>query len=276
MTHAEGTFGGAFGLELSWQSWRPETEPRAALVIVHGFGEHSGRYMNVVNHLLPLGYAVHAFDHRGHGRSPGQRGHIDEWAQFRGDVGAFLRFVGEREPSLPLFLMGHSLGGLIVLEFVLHSPEGIRGAIASGPALAQVGISPALLALGRVMSHIWPKFALDTKLDANLISRDPSVVKVYRDDPLVHSRASARLGAELERAMAWTHAHASGWRTPLLILHGGGDRLVPAQGSRAFFEKIPFPDKELHVYEGGYHEPHNDLQRAEVLADLAGWLERHL
>lgn len=276
MEHSEGTFSGYGGLPLYYQSWRPEKGPRAVLVIVHGFGEHSGRYMNVVNHLVPKGYAIYALDHRGHGRSPGPRGHINSWEEFREDVWAFVRKVSEAEPGLPLFLMGHSMGGLIVLEYALHYPEGLKGVIASGPALAQVGISPVLMTLARVLSRIWPRFAMSTGLDATSISRDPDVVAAYQADPLVHSIGTARLGTEMGRAMLWTHEHAREWRLPLLILHGGADRLVPPEGSRRFFENVPIADKERIEYEGGYHEPHNDTHRAQVLADLERWLERHL
>jgi alpha-beta hydrolase superfamily lysophospholipase len=246
------------------------------LVIVHGFGEHSGRYMNVVNHLVPKGYAIYALDHRGHGRSPGPRGYINSWEEFREDVRAFVRRVAEREMGRPLFLMGHSMGGLIVLEYALHYPEGLKGVVASGPALAQVGVSPALMGMARVLSRIWPRFAMDTGLDATSISRDPEVVAAYQADPLVHSIGTARLGTEMTRAMLWTHEHAREWQLPLLIIHGSADRLVPPEGSHRFFENVPVADKEHIEYEGGYHEPHNDTHRAQVLADLERWLERHL
>ncbi len=276
MEHREGKFQGAGGLELYYQCWRPEEEPRAVLAIVHGFGEHSGRYMNVVNRLVPKGFAVWGFDHRGHGRSPGQRGYINEWAEFREDVHAFLQMVAGQEPGRPLFLMGHSMGGLIVLDYALHHPEGLNGVIASGPALGQVGIAPILLTLSRLLSRIWPRLSLDTGLDATAISRDPEVVKAYQEDPLVHSKGTPRLGTEMEKTMEWVQAHAADLRVPLLILQGEADRLVPPEASRAFFEKVTSPDKEWHGYEGGYHEPHNDVTREQALSDLEQWLERHL
>ncbi|HIE38300.1 MAG TPA: alpha/beta hydrolase [Anaerolineales bacterium] len=276
MEHSEGTFQGAGGLELYYQRWRPEREPRAVLAIVHGFGEHSGRYTNVVNHLVGQGYAIYGFDHRGHGQSPGQRGYIHEWGEFREDVRAFLRMVGEGESGRPLFLMGHSLGGLIVLEYALRHPEGLRGVIASGPALGQVGISPILLSLSRILSRVWPRLSMDTGLDATAISRDPAVVRAYQEDPLVHSKGTPRLGTEMTKAIEWVQAHAADLRLPLLILQGEADRLVPPEAGRAFFEKVTFPDKEWRGYEGGYHEPHNDITRDQALSDLTGWLERHL
>ncbi len=122
MNHREGTFRGHGGLELYYQCWRPEGTPLAVLVLIHGFGEHSGRYMNVVNHLVPRGYAIWSFDHRGHGRSPGRRGFVRTWDEFREDIRLFLEMVRQQEGGLPVFLMGHSMGGLMVLEYALHHP----------------------------------------------------------------------------------------------------------------------------------------------------------
>jgi len=282
--HDKGRFQGAGGLELFYQRWRPEAEPhvrwravpvKAILVIIHGFGEHSGRYLNVVDHLVPRGYAIYGFDHRGHGRSPGKRGHIDAWSEFREDVDAFLKMVREQEPERPLFLMGHSMGGLIALEYTLRHPDGLRGIIASSPALA-TGLPPVLFFISRVLSKIWPRLGMDTKLDAAGVSRDPAVVEAYRNDPLVHSMGTPRLGTEMVAAMEWTMAHAADWCLPLLILHGGADQLVPAEISRAFFDRVTIADKKRIEYQGGYHESHNDVHHEQVTADLEGWLAQHL
>jgi len=174
MDHTEGTFRGFEGLELYYQRWRPAKGAKAVLSIVHGFGEHSGRYGNVVDWFVPKGYAVYAFDLRGHGRSPGPRGHVNGWGEFHKDVKLFLEFVRGREPDEAVFLLGHSVGGLIVLEYALHQPEGLAGVIASGPVLAQVGISPFLIALSKILSSILPRIAINTGLDATAISRPRS------------------------------------------------------------------------------------------------------
>jgi alpha-beta hydrolase superfamily lysophospholipase len=235
--------------------------------------------LNVVNHLVPRGYVVYGFDLRGHGRSPGPRGYISSWADYRTDVKAFLGMIREQDTlsaGRPLFLMGHSMGGLIVLQYALHHPDGLRGVIASGPILGQVGVSPLLLTLSRILSRIWPRLALSTGLDASAISRDPAVVKAYGEDPLVHSVGTPRLGTELEAAMERTMQRAADWQLPLLILHGGADRLAPAELSRLFFETVNVADKTRIEYEGGYHEPHNDTIHQRVVADLEGWLADHL
>lgn len=276
MKHNEGKFTGAGGLELYYQRWQPDGQPRAALAIVHGIGEHSGRYMNVVNQIVPHGYSVYGFDLRGHGRSAGQRGYIGGWQDYREDVRAFVRMVGEQAAGRAIFIMGHSLGGLITLEYVLQYPDGLKGVIASAPALGQTGVPPLLIAISRILSRVWPTFSLKTQLDASGISRDPAVVRAYVEDPLVHSLGTARLGAEAPTAMAWTQAHAADLRLPLLIVHGSADRVVPPEASRIFFENASSTDKTRLVYEGGYHESHNDLHHVQALTDLEQWLERHL
>jgi len=276
MEHSEGTFQGAGNLKLFYQCWRPEGEVRAALAIVHGFGEHSGRYPNVVQHFVPRGYAIYALDHRGHGRSPGQRGYINAWSEYREDVHAFVQMVTTYTSSRSIFLWGHSLGGLIVLEYALHYPDGLRGVIASAPLLGQAGVSPILIALARVLSRIAPKFSLSTGLDATTLSRDPAVVQAYTSDPLVHSLATPRLSTEITAAQQWTLAHAGEWRLPLLLFFGTADRLVPPANTRAFFDAIPFADKHKIEYEGAYHEVHNDIIHAQVMADVEQWVETHL
>ncbi len=277
MNHREATFRGAGGLDLFSQRWCPDGEPRAAVAVVHGLGEHSGRYASVVDHLVPRGFAVHGFDLRGHGRSPGQRGHVDSWSQYRDDVDAFLRTIRGEGGGLPLFLLGHSMGGLIVLDYVLRRPDAVAGAVASAPGLEPVGVaSPAKVALARLLSRLWPRFSLDVGLDVTAVSRDPEVVSAYENDPLRHCRGSVRWGTESLAAIERIKARAGEVKTPLLMIQGGDDRLVSPAGARRFFDRVSFPDKELHVYEGGYHEPHNDVDRDRVLHDLASWLERHL
>ncbi len=284
MEHREGSFEGSGGLELYSQCWRPGGRPKAALAIVHGMGEHSGRYGNVTAALVPRGYAVHGFDLRGCGRSPGQRGHIDSWSQFRDDAGAFVRAVGEQEciacpppgePGVPLFLMGHSMGGLIVLDYVLRRPEDLAGTLISGPGLEPIGVAkPWMVLVAKLLTRVWPSFAIDVGLEVAAVSRDPAVVEAYAEDPLCHSQGSVRWGTESLAAIEWIKAHAGDLRIPVLMTHGGDDRLVSAAGTSAFFDAVTFPDKELRVYPGGYHEPHNDVDHGQVLEDYGDWLDR--
>ncbi len=277
MEHQEDTVLVPDGNELYRQSWRPEGTPRAVLTVIHGFGEHSGRYGNLVHHFVPKGYAVHALDQRGHGRSPGQRGHIESFAQVRGDVRAFLDAVRrEEEPDLPLFLIGHSQGGLTVLNYALHDPSGLAGVVASGPLLSPPGVSPLLLQVSKLLSRLWPTVSLNVGLDVTALSHDQAVVDAYVADPLVHGKATARLGVEVMQAAEWTQAHAAEFRPPLLIVHGGADRLCDPAASRRFFEKVTNPDKARIEYEGLYHEVFNEVGKEQVLADVEAWLEKHL
>jgi alpha-beta hydrolase superfamily lysophospholipase len=277
MEHEEGTFQGADGIELYYQSWRGDKETRAFLAIVHGFGEHSGRYANVVNHLTPQGYTVYGFDLRGHGRSPGQRGHINSWKEYREDVRAFLQMASQRASDLPLFMLGHSMGALIALDYLLHDPAGLRGAIISGAPLEPVGVAkPFLVMLARVLSRVWPRFSLPLGLDTKGISRNTAVVKAYEADPLVHGKTTVRWGTEILQTIDWVKDHAVEVRIPILLIHGGSDPLNSPNGTRSFFDKVTFPDKAMKIYPGSYHETHNDIDYGQVIKDMAQWLERHI
>ena len=273
--HNQGTFKGADGLNLFYQSWHPEGGAEATLVIVHGLGEHSGRYQNVVNYLVPKGYAIYGFDNRGHGRSPGQQGYVNNFDKFVADVGAFVQMVSQREAGKPFFLMGHSMGGCIVLNYIIKHPEGLDGVIASAPAVGALDIPPILLFVSRVMEKVAPKLSVATGLDATAVSRDPAAVAAYQNDPLVHGKGSPRFAMEFKRSAEWAQANAGRIQLPLLMVHGSHDRLVNVENSRTFFASLTQLDKKLLVYEGGYHELHNYIEYEQELADIEAWLAEH-
>lgn len=273
----EGRFAGHDGMSLYYQSWLDEAmPPRGVVLIVHGLGEHSGAYQHVVDRLAPAGFALFAFDLRGHGRSPGQRGFIESWDDYRQDVRAFLRFITMQQPDRPLYILGHSLGGVIVLDYALRFPDKLAGVIAIGPAIGEIGISPVLMAIARVLSRVWPSVALRIGLDVSAISRDPQVTEAYRADPLVHDRGTARLGTETEQTVAWVQAHAADLRVPLLIQHGESDRIARPDGSRRFLANVVERDKKLIEYAGGFHQVHNDLDHEVAISDLLSWLQQHV
>jgi len=279
MHHREGTLKGTGGINLYYQSWHPAGKVRAVLAIVHGLGGHSGFFGNIVQHLIPKNYAVYGFDLRGNGRSLGQRGHINSWREFREDLRAFLQLILTQEPGCPIFLLGHSLGAVIVLEYVLRlSTEAsvLQGVIALAPALGQVGVPPIKLAIGRMLSRVWPRFTLNTGIDLGAAARDPAVLAAYAQDPLRHTKGSARLVTEFLATVAWIQEHAADLRLPLLILHGGADQVALPEGGRVFCQQVTFPDKERREYPGVYHEIQNDFNYQQVLTDLENWLERHL
>jgi alpha-beta hydrolase superfamily lysophospholipase len=276
MDRVEGIFRGYDGTELYSQYWRPGNRPKAALAVIHGYGEHSGRYDNVVNWFVPRGYAVHTFDMRGHGRSPGQRGHIDSYSEIRGDVRAFLDTMHREYTNGPIFLVGHSQGGLTALNYVLHDPSELAGVVVSGSLLSPLPVSSFLLFAAKILSIVVPRLPMKSRLDVTALSRDTAVVRDYVNDPLVHGEGTPRMATELIATIEWTHTHAADMSLPCLMVHGGADRLCPLQACQAFFEKMTFVDKELLVYDGYYHEVYNELGKEQVFADVESWLERHL
>ena len=269
-------FSGERGLPIYFQAWKPPVLTRGVLAISHGLGEHGGRYGYLAESLVERGYAVYALDHRGHGRSQGQRGYTSAWSDLREDLRTFLKRVWEMEPGQSTFLMGHSLGGLIALEYALHYPDQLRGVIASAPAMVSTAIPPSKLLLARILSRVYPGYTANTGLDSNGISSLPEEVQRYLDDPLVHDLGTARLSIEVAKAQKYTMEAAPNFTLPLLIIHGGADHLIPPEASRAFYERVANPDKQYILYPDIYHETHNDRLRQQVFSDLDRWIQRHL
>ncbi|MFN2165770.1 MAG: alpha/beta fold hydrolase, partial [Anaerolineae bacterium] len=175
-----------------------------------------------------------------------------------------------------IVLLGHSMGGLVVLDYVLHIPSGLAGVVASGPMLSPPGISPLLLLISKLLARVWPTLAMDVGLDVSALSRDQAVVDAYVNDPLVHGKTTTRAGAAVMATVDWTQAHAADLALPLLIVHGGADQICPPEGSQRFFENVTLADKQRIEYEGYYHEVFNDMGKEQVLADVEAWLEQHL
>jgi len=275
--HREGTFAGADNVALYYQAWLPlEHRARGVLVNLHGLGDHSGLYPRVAEYFPQQGIATYAYDMRGNGRSPGQRAYLNGWHEFRADLDAFLTLVRESEPDLPFFMLGHSLGGLVVLDYVLEHPEKITGVIAAAPPLGKVGVPPLLMMLGRVMSRIWPRFSLEVGMDLSGLARDPAVIEAVLADPFFHRRGTARLSTEVTAAIDRVQSGAARLSTPLLLLHGSADRMVPPDGTREFFAKVRWPDRELREYPGGYHGLFADLGYEQVLEDVRRWIDDRL
>lgn len=243
------------------------------MALVHGIGEHSGRYAYLVDRLLEQGVAIAAFDARGHGRSGGLHGHIDTWSNYRDDVHEFLRYVSAHFMRIPLFLYGHSLGALIVTDYVLFYPDGLEGLIVSGHPLRPTGAAkPYLVLIARLLSRYRPTTALRLGISDDALSRDPAVVRAYREDPLVHRKVTARWGTEALEAIDRVRARAVEIHVPLLVLHGEADMINSVEGSKELFNLASSADKQLLVYPGGYHEPHNDLDRDKVVSDVIEWI----
>ena len=274
--HQTGHFSGAGGTRLFRQRWQPEGKVRGVLVNLHGLGDHSAFYTAVVEHFTTRGFVVHAPDLRGNGRSPGQRGHIARWSVFREDLRRFVELVRSEEAGVPLFLLGNSLGGLIVLDYALQYPAGLQGVIAAAPPLGSLGIPAPLLALGKVMSRVFPRFALRTGMDLSGLARDPAVVETVQADPLFHRWGSARLSVEVAGAVARVQEGAANFPLPVLLLHGGADRMVLPDGTRAFMQRLGQPDRQLLEYPEAFHALFADIGGEVALADVSRWIEAHL
>lgn len=277
MRHLETQTPTADGLMLYAQAWLPDGEPKAMLAFSHGQAEHSRRYAPLGAVLAEAGYGLYMADLRGHGKSPGQRGHIMSWDDYRRDFAAIRQGAREVAPDAGQFMGGHSLGGLIALDAALSNPPDCIGVIASAPALRLAFVPPAWkVALGRMLASLIPGLTMSNELDASGLSHDAAVVQAYVSDPLVHGKVTARFFTEFTKVQAHALQHAQDVRLPLLILHGSADPLVDPAGSREFYEQAASTDKTLKVYEGLYHEAFNELEKEQVFADLIGWLEAHL
>jgi alpha-beta hydrolase superfamily lysophospholipase len=277
LEHTEGSFEGAGGLDLFFQGWLPGDVVRAVLVVVHGLAEHGGRYRNLVEYLVPRGYAVYCHDLRGHGRSEGRRGYVRRFADYLDDLDTFLELVRSRHPEIPLFLVGHSLGGTIAAIMAARPAPGLNGLVLSG-TVVQPGsdLSPLHIGLAWLLSRIAPKAGV-TVLEAAGISRDESVVRAYVTDPLVHrGKISGRLGGEILAAMRRLRSEAESIRLPVLIVYGTEDRLAEPRGSRLLHDSVASADRTLKAYDGYYHEIFNDPGWEQVLADVRAWLEARL
>jgi alpha-beta hydrolase superfamily lysophospholipase len=278
VSHEEGFFTGRDGLRLYYQRWAGAAPPRAILALVHGYLEHGGRYRFVVDHFAPRGFTVYVFDHRGHGRSEGRRGYIDSFDQYLQDLDRYLVTIQEREgDGSKLFLVGHSLGGLVSLRYAIDNPEGLAGVVASSPYLRnKVPVSAAKLFVARVLSRLSPAMAMEANLDSAALSHDPEVVRAHEKDPLVLRKFTVRWTTETLRAQEIALSRAPDLQIPCLLLQAGDDQIADPQASRAFFERMTALDKEWRLYEGYHHEVFNEVGRERVFRDLEEWLGKRL
>ena len=273
--HHEGTFTSFDGLTIHHQSWLPDGDPKAVVMLVHGLGEHSGRYGHVAGRLISAGYAVHALDHRGHGKSEGKRVYVKSYDEFMADLIQFRAHIESEHPGRPLFILGHSMGGNLAVGHVLDHQDGVAGLALSGPALAvSDALSPVQIKIFKLIAKIAPSVRPEG-LDASAISRDQSVVDAYSADPLVYTgKMSAGIGAALINAMERFPARYPSLKLPLLIMHGTDDRLADISGSKALEAGAVNADVTSHYYEGLFHEIFNEPEQAQVLDDLVSWLDR--
>lgn len=270
----ESGFDGARGRRIFTQSWLPDGVPRDQVVIAHGYAEHSGRYEAAARSLTARGFAVHALDHHGHGRSQGARAVIERFAQADADIATLVDRVRAESGQATVKLIGHSMGGSLALAYALDHPDRLSGLVLSGPAIG--GRLPTfqgwLLALVSVLA---PRTGM-IALDAAAVSRDPAVVADYVADPLVwHGKVPARTAYEMFRAIRSYPARVGALIVPCLLMHGDADTLVSAVDAAPIFARIASPDKTVRIWPGLYHEIFNEPERAEVLALTGEWLAAH-
>ena len=264
------------GMHLRGLDWQPEGQALAAICLVHGIGEHVGRYAHVVAALNRAGFAVVGFDQRGHGRSEGARGFVPSYDVFLEDIHRQIEEMRRLYVGKPAFLYGHSMGGNLVLYYCLRRRPTLNGVVSTSPQLRMATKPPAWkTTLGRLMLNVWPSMAMANGLDLQYLSHDPQVAIAYKEDPLVHDRVTPHLGIGLIDSGEWLLQHAAEFRLPLLLVHGSEDRLTSAAATQEFAALVP-GDCTLKIWEGFYHETHNEPQKAEVIAFMLDWLKRHL
>ena len=273
----EGSFVGSGGYNIFTRTWHPaDGQPRAVVVIVHGFNSHSGHYLWVGEQFASHGFAAHALDLRGRGRSDGDRFHIDSITDYTDDVVTFVRMAKAEHPGLPVFLLGHSAGGVISCVYSLDHQDEIDGLICESFA-HQLPAPDIALAVLKGLSHVVPN-AHVLKLDNNGFSRDPKVVQALKDDPLVgdETQPTETLAAMLRGDERLKNGGFGKITIPVLILHGTEDKVTKPSGSQDFYDHAGSADKTLKLYEGHYHDLLNDVDKELVMADIQAWIDERI
>ena len=276
----ESKWEGNHGISFYIRGWEPNSKrPKAVLALIHGLGEHTGRYLHVGKTMTDAGYGLVGFDLRGHGKSGGARGHFPSLAAVMQDMRQFFRFLVQRYPDIPHFLYGHSLGGLLSLTYALQYPNGLNGVIVNGAGLrSPLREQKAKVTMVNWLGSLLPAVTVPSGLDTAILSHDPDVVKKYVNDPLVHDKASLGFGKSAIKAIEFCFAHAQEFKPPLLIMHGADDKLAYPSGSEDFARLASENNKDvtLKLWDGLYHEVHNEPEKAEVLKVMIEWVDKHL
>ena len=260
------------GTSIFVADWRPEPAQavRGGIVLMHGLGEHSGRYLHVARFFNDLGLAVRTYDHRGHGRSGGPRGDVPNDDILLQDAKMVFDDFAQQIAGTP-FLLGHSMGGLVAARFAVEARSPLRGLILSSPPLT-ITLTPAQKILFRILSAVAPGFALPNGLERRYLSHDQTVVDAYGKDPLVHAKISARLLNCMLKSIEIAQSKAPSLKLPTLMVIAGDDHIVDASGSQAFYSKLAAGVGTIHVYPQLYHEIFNELDAKPVFEDVRSWM----
>lgn len=262
------------GLRLASVAWLPDGDPHALIILLHGVGEHAARYAHVGSALAEAGYAVHAVDHRTHGKSQGKpRCYFADFKQPLNDIKQFVAQVKADCPGHPVFMMGHSMGSLLALLYALDHQDSLDGLISEGTPLTVDSLMPRpVTEIGKLAKRVIPTVPA-IPLDVNALSRDTAVVQAYKDDPLVyHQPLRVKMAVDIAAYGVYVRERANRLRLPLLVLHGKADRVSPVSGSQHLYDRAASPDKTLHIYDDAYHEIHNEPDKEQFLTDITDWL----
>ena len=273
MKESTATLKTADGLDLYLRRWETEGAPHHwTFVLVHGLGEHSGRYQHLAEWFTPRGAIVYAADHRGHGRSAGQRGHAPSLQALLDDLDVIV-MRARAESGGPLVLIGHSFGGLLTIAYALDRPDRIDKAVFSAPMLVlRLRVPVWKQPLTKLLPRVAPRLSVSNEVDPDLLSHDPANARAYRSDPLVHDRITGRLYAEsVARGEAFID-RAAELRVPFLLMHGRDDQVVDPAGSQRFFARATAPDRAFCLYPGLYHEIFNEVDHERMFQDIESWL----
>lgn len=275
--HKEGNLPAAGGLSLYWQSWLPRAEPRGVVALAHGGLEHGGRYAHVAARFADAGLATYAIDFRGHGRSTGRRGQVGRMSLLVDDLGRSLALCGRQHPNTPIFVVAHSLGSMVALDYVISRGScDLAGLVLSGTGIDVSAIPRSQAVIAKALSAVAPNLGL-VRLDSALVSRDPAVAQDYDRDPLVfRGRAPVRTAAELVASAKRVTSGLEAVRLPLLVLHGQADVVASPDGARMVCERACSTDKTLTIYPDLYHEIFNEPEKGSVISDVVAWLVARL
>ncbi|HED23944.1 MAG TPA: alpha/beta fold hydrolase [Firmicutes bacterium] len=264
------------GVKLYTRMWEPDARIKGTICLVHGLGEHSGRYKHWADLLAGAGYATLSFDLRGHGRSGGRRGDTPSFDRYADDITILIEEATNRYPGKPAFIYGHSLGGLLVLYYLVQRRPQLKGAVITSPGLKTMANNQnGKILAARILGSLIPRAAIANGLDVNGLSRDRNVVEAYKQDPLVHDRISLRAGKEMFNAIEFVYDKASSINLPVLLMHGTADRITYAAGSKELAALLP-GQCTLKLWDGYFHELHNEPEKEQVFSFLQKWLDDQL
>ncbi len=265
------------GQSIFYQYWLPQNKPRAILLINHGLNEHCGRYHEMALYFTEKGFGVFGFDNIGHGKSNGTRSYVKDYPSFINPILTYLGMINEWHPDLPVYLVGHSMGGLIGASFLIDHQDKVSGAILSGSlVMVPEYVSKLTVKIGTIISRIFPKLRL-LGIEKVWLSQDPEVVTNYINDPLVYNgKSTARISSVLNNGISYVADRGSSITVPVLLLHGGDDRICDPSWSTYLHNLISSQENQLIIYDGLYHEIYNEPERERVYKDVLNWLEGQL